>query len=66
MTEKDLNIYDVWQSPNGNLFIKIGDNYAIGIGQKGHHEPTNDKEGAPFVKINGDFPVKKVGKIIFD
>lgn len=31
MIEKDLEIYDIWESPNGNLFIKISDNYSIGI-----------------------------------
>lgn len=42
MLEKDLDIYDIWQSPNGNLFIKISDDYSIGIGIKGHHEPNEE------------------------
>lgn len=58
MKEKNLEVYDVWESPNGNLFIKISDNYSITIGAKGCHEPNKDW---------GDLSsVKKVGKIIFD
>ena len=37
--EKDLEIYDIWESPNGNLFIKISGDYSIGLGSKGNHEP---------------------------
>ena len=39
MKEKDLEMYDIWESPNGNLFIKISDSYSIAIGPKGGHEP---------------------------
>ena len=40
MLEKDLEIYDVWESPSGNLFIKMTEDYSIAIGSKGCHEPT--------------------------
>jgi hypothetical protein len=29
--EKDLEIYDIWESPNGNFFIKISGDYSIGL-----------------------------------
>jgi hypothetical protein len=69
MIEKDLEIYDVWESPNGNLFIKLTDDYSIAIGHKGHHEPLkelNELNLTQFVKSNDVVPVKKVGKIVFD
>ena len=62
MIEKDLEIYDVWESPNGNLFIKISDDYSIGIGTKGHHEPNEEWEEferTQYVKSNNITPVKK-------
>jgi len=65
-TEFDLNIYDVWQSVNGNLFIKLTHEYSIAIGQKGHHDP-NDEWGdftkSQFVKANNVHEAKKVGEI---
>ena len=67
--EKDLNIYDVFESPNGNLFIKLSDEYSIAIGNKGNHNPTeiwNDLKSTQYVKCSLITPVKKVGKIIFD
>jgi hypothetical protein len=69
MTEKDLEIYDVWESPNGNLFIKLTDDYSIAIGPKGEHQPledANDLKRTQYVKSNDVFLVKKVGKIVFD
>jgi len=69
MIEKDLEIYDIWESPNENLFIKISDNYSIGIGPKGHHEPNeewNELKSVKYVKSNNITPVKKVGRIVFD
>jgi len=32
--EKDLDIFDVWESPNGNHFIKINNECSIAIGTK--------------------------------
>ena len=69
MIEKDLEIYDVWESPNGNLFIKISDDYSIGIGTKGHHEPNEEWEEferTQYVKSNNITPVKKVGRMVFN
>jgi hypothetical protein len=69
MIEKDLEIYDVWESPSGNLFIKISDDYSIGIGTKGHHEPNEEWrefERTQYVKSNNITPVKKVGRMVFD
>ena len=62
--EKDLEVYDVWESPNGNLFIKIHKEYSLAIGAKGFHKPTSIKE-RPYVKANNITPVKKVGRINF-
>jgi hypothetical protein len=67
--EKDLEIYDIWESPNGNLFIKISDDYSIGIGTKGNHEPNEEwgeLKRTQYVKSNNITPVKKVGKMVFD
>ncbi len=69
MLEKDLDVYDIWQAPNGNLFIKITDDYSIGIGSKGHHEPQealSELNRTQYVKENNVTPVKKVGRMVFD
>jgi hypothetical protein len=69
MIEKDLEIYDIWESPNGNLFIKISDDYSIAIGPKGNHAPTEDYgdlKRTQYVKSNNVTPVKKVGRMMFD
>ena len=69
LMEKDLEIYDVWESPNGNLFIKISEDYSIAIGPKGNHEPleeSGDMERTQYVKSDNITPVKKIGKIIFE
>jgi len=67
--EKDLEIYDVWESPNGNLFIKLTEEYSIAIGQKGDHSPNTEcgeLNRTQYVKSNDVTPVIKVGKIVFD
>lgn len=67
MLEKDLEVYDVWESPNENLFIKISDNFSIAIGPKGYHEPSESElKHSAYLKRNEIVPVKKVGRIIFD
>ena len=69
MLEKDLEIYDIWEAPNGNLFIKISDSYSMAIGPKGGHEPiqeAGDLTRSQYVKSNDVIPVKKVGKLVFD
>lgn len=66
MLEKDLDIYDVWEAPTGNLFIKLTDEYSIAIGPKGIHAPTeewSDLKRTQFVKANNVTVVKKVGSI---
>ena len=68
MLEKDLEIYDVWESLNGNLFIKLSNNYSIAIGQKDSHEPNiewNELNKSQYVKSNNISTVKKVGKLQF-
>ena len=40
MVEKDLKIYDVWEAPSGNLFIKLTNEYSIAIGVKGNHNQS--------------------------
>ena len=69
MIEKDSHIYDVWESPNGNLFIKISNDYSIAIGPKGLHEPIEewrDLERTQYVKSSNIIPVKKVGRLVFE
>jgi hypothetical protein len=68
--EKDLDIYDVWESPNGNLFIKVSEEYSIAIGSKGDHNPTSegfdDFKHSQYVPSSNIVTVKKVGKIFFN
>lgn len=69
MIENDLEIYDIWESPNGNLFIKISDSYSIGIGKKDDHEPNEEwgeLKQTQYVKSNNITPVKKVGRMVFN
>ena len=69
MKEKDLEIYDVWQFMNGNLFIKISDEYSIAIGQKGVHSPSleaNDLSRTQYIKRDEVSEVEKVGRLVFD
>lgn len=69
MKEKDLEVYDIWESPNGNLFIKTCTNYSVAIGSKGNHEPYEEwgeLERSQYVKMNNITTVKKVGKLVFD
>ncbi len=66
MKEKDLEVYDVWESPNGNLFIKMTEDHSIAIGAKSNHEPNENDNKSPYVKRNDITPVKKVGRIVFD
>ena len=69
MLEKDLEVYDVWESPNSNLFIKVCDEFSIAIGAKGNHSPNcewRELERSQYVKSSDVVPVKKVGKIVFD
>jgi hypothetical protein len=68
MIEKDLEVYDVYESPNGNLFIKISDNWSIAIGPKEHHEPNvewGELKQTQYIKRSDITPVKKVGRIVF-
>lgn len=68
MKENDLEIYDVWEAPTKNIFIKICDEYSIAIGCRGNHTP-NIEWGAlktsQYIKANNITEVKKVGKLIF-
>jgi hypothetical protein len=66
MTEKDLKIYDVWESPNGNLFLKVHDRWSLALGDKGNHNPNDwDLKMSQFVKQSDLVPVKKVGRLKF-
>ena len=69
MTEHDLEIYDLWESSSGNLFLKISDRYSIALGPKGHHDPHPDGhclKMSQYVEANGISEAKKVGRLIFD
>lgn len=69
LTEKDLTIYDVWESPNGNLFLKVSDDYSLALGTKGDHAPTKewgDLNRTQYVSSSIRIPVKRVGRIKFD
>jgi hypothetical protein len=68
--EKDLEIYDIWEASNGNLFIKLSNNYSIAIGGKGMTDSDIENglslKTTSWVKSNDISPVKKIGKIVFD
>ena len=67
MLEKDLEIYDIWESTGGNLFIKISEGYSIAIGPKDNHEPHEfDLKSTQYIKSDVYTDVKKVGKLVFD
>jgi hypothetical protein len=67
LKEKDLEIYDVWEAQTGNLFIKVTENYSVGIGPKGDHQPFEwDLKNSQYIKSDDIVLVKKVGKLIFD
>jgi len=69
MKEKDLEIYDVYESSNGNLFIKLTEEYSIAIGSKGNHKPYKDwgdLDNTQYVKRNDVAEVEKVGRLVFD
>jgi hypothetical protein len=68
-TEKDLEIYDVWESPNGNLFIKLSENYSIAIGPPGKHDPNSEwgeLETSQYVRASNIVPAKKVGSLVLN
>jgi hypothetical protein len=68
LKEKDLNIYDVWESPNGNLFLKVSEDYSLALGTKGDHAPSKtwgDLDHTQYVKSSDVFPVVMVGRLIF-
>lgn len=65
--ETDLDIHDVWESPNGNAFIKMSDDYSMAIGPRGGHSPNvGDLKRSQYVKANKVTPVKKIGRIVWD
>ena len=69
MKERDLEVYDVWEAPNGNLFIKMTDEYSLAIGQKGFHGPHElggDLNMTQYVERGEFTEVKKIGRIVFE
>lgn len=64
VTEAELDLYDVWESPNGNVFIKISDEYSIAIGHLNNHNPFDfDLKQTQYVKANHLPYCKKIGKL---
>lgn len=64
ITEKDLNIGDVWEAPNGNVFIKVSNNYSIAIGNFGREPIEDELKNSQYVKSNDFVNVKKIGHFI--
>ena len=65
----DLNIYDIWEDSNKDLFIKMTNEHSISIGSKGKHSPSDMwklLDSSLFIKPNNNTPVKKVGKLQFN
>ena len=66
ITEKDLEINDIWESVNGNQFIRISEDYSIYIGVPKNREPdTTDLNTTQYLKRNDISPVKKIGILEF-
>ncbi len=63
LKEKDLDVYDLWQSPNSNLFLKINENESLVLGPyKEHHSDTNGRlTYFSTVQSNSITEVKHVG-----
>ena len=65
LCEKDIEIYDVWESTNGNVFIKVTEKYSLALGPKGQHEPFSGEVNVPYVKQYDEGRATKIGKIVF-
>ena len=64
--EKNLKNWDVYEAPNGNIFIKFGNTYAIAIGSLDIKEPEKSHGVLvlPCVLNSSDsLEVKKIGKL---
>ena len=61
--EHNLKILDLWQSANGNLFLKITPEYSIALGGLNRHERIGDSDSFPVIKTNPIFDVVKVGRL---
>lgn len=67
MKENEVEIYDVYKTSSGNLFIKLTPEYSIGIGAKEQHTPNEfDVKMSQFVKVTNIIDVEVVGKLQFD
>jgi hypothetical protein len=64
--EADLEVYDLWQAPSGNLFLKVNEEYSIPIGTIGNHGPDEHNPVLRFSPSNDVTPVKKVGRLQID
>lgn len=69
MLEDDLQILDLWQSPNGNLFLKIDSEFSVVLGPAeclGEVDPREKNEMYPSRRLipkNNVTPVVKVGRL---
>lgn len=64
--EFDLKVYDIFQTPYGNLFLKVDHQHSLPLGPYGHHGPSSDTDlDIPYMKINAIVDVIKVGELKF-
>lgn len=65
--ETDLKPFDVYETPNGNTFLKLSDDRCIAIGKRNEPFEFEDGDKLHTLPLNKDpLKVKKVGKIVFD
>ena len=65
MTEFDLDVLDVWESPNGNYFLKVDTEYSISLGPVDNFGPSDwERTDGKYVKANSITSVKKVGRLV--
>lgn len=64
MLEKDLAINDIWESVNGNYFLKISDEYSLALGNMDLNKiELVDLLGCKLTPANDVSPVEKIGSI---
>lgn len=64
MLEEDLAINDIWESVNGNLFLKISNDYSLALGNIDLNKiELVDLLGCKLTPANNVSPVKKIGSV---
>ena len=59
--EHDLKVLDLWQSSNGNLFLKVNESHSIALGTFESFNDIDTDEEFNAIKSNPITTVRKVG-----